>query len=509
MSVVLDGNSLTIDKVIAVARKGEKVEIAPQAIERIKKCRKMLDEKVEKQEVMYGVTTGIGELAEVVLNPDQVKDFQKYLIYSHAAGYGEPMQIEDARGAMLSRANVHCHGQSGVRPEVTLQIVALLNKGVTPVMSQHGSVGACGDLSPMSQFALALMGEGEAFYNGERLPAAEALKKAGIEPLEFLARDGLACINGSNCITSMGSIQMHDMDVFLKTSEIAGSMTLEVLNAQMISFDERIHKARGFQGSVDSASNIRKITQDSDMLSGVLGKKKVQDAYSLRSTPQIVGSAKDALKWARAQFLIELNGVGDNPVFFPDEGDVIPGANFQGTPLAFPLELMTTSLTTVAVLSERRTNRLMNSHLSCGLPPFLTKGAGLMSGLMLTQYTQGMLIAECRVLSSPAATLSVPAAADQEDFVSMGMTSAIKSRKVIEHTSAVIGIEMMAAAQAMDFRKPHKPGKGSQAAYNLIRENVDFLDKDRPTYNDNNKMAELVRSGKILEAVENAVGKLV
>ncbi len=509
MAVVLDGKSLTIEDFVAVARGGEKVEVAPEAWERIKKCRALLDEKVEKREVMYGVTTGIGELSEVVLTPEEAKRFQRYLIYSHAAGYGEPMAIDDARGAILSRINVLCNGRSGIRPVVVERMVELLNKGVTPVMYQHGSVGACGDLSPMSQFALVLMGEGEAFYEGEILPAAEALKRAGIEPVEFRERDGLACINGSNCITSMGALQLYDTERLIKNSEIAAAMTLEVLNAQMKAYDERLHKERGFPGAVECAANIRRIVEGSELLyGGVLGKKRVQDAYSLRSTPQVVGAARDALKWAKEQFLIELNGVGDNPLFFPDEKEVLTGANFQGTPLAFPLELVGIAVTTIGVLSERRTNRLMNPHLSCGLPPFLTKGAGMMSGLMLTQYTAGMLVAECRVLSHPAATLSVPAAADQEDFVSMGMTTAIKTKKIIEHTAAVIGIEMLAAAQALDFRKPHKPGKGTQAAYEVIRQHVPFLEEDRPTYKYINKMAELVRSGEILAAVEDAVGKL-
>lgn len=509
MSVILNGKDLTLEKMVAVARHGEKVEVASEAWERIKKCRAMLDEKVEKQEIMYGVNTGIGELSEVVLAPDQLKQFQKYLVYSHAAGYGEPMAIADARGAVVARINVLCHGNSGVSPEVVQKMVEILNKDVTPVMFQHGSVGACGDLSPMSQFALVLMGEGEAFYGGQRIAARLALRKAGIEPVELHARDGLACINGASCITSMGTQQLYDIDRYIKTGEIAAAMTLEVLNAQMMSYDERLHKARGFPGAVECAANIRKITEGSEMLyGGALGKKKVQDAYSLRSTPQVIGAAKDALKWAREQFLIELNGVGDNPVFFPDDNEVIPGANFQATPTAFPLELMGTAVTTLAVISERRINRLMNRHLSCGLPPFLTKGAGLMSGLMLTQYTAGMLIAECRILCHPAATLSIPAAADQEDFVSMGMTTAIKTKKIIEHCWAVIAIEMMAAAQALDLRKPHKPGKGTQAVYELIRKHVKFMDEDRPMMNDINAMAKLLKSFEPLKVVENVVGKL-
>lgn len=509
MAIVLNGKNLTIEKMVSVARGGEKVEVSPDAWERIRRCRALLDEKVQKHEIMYGVTTGIGELSEVVLTPEQVKKFQKYLVYSHAAGYGEPMAIDDARGAVLSRINVLCNGHSGIRPEVVQQMIDLLNNGVTPVMYQHGSVGACGDLSPMSQFALVLMGEGEAFYKGERLPADKALEKAGMKPITFLARDGLACINGSNCIAAMGTMQLYDIDRLIKTSEIAAAMTLEALNAQMKAYDERLHKARGYPGAVECAENIRRITEGSQMLyEGVLGKKHVQDAYSLRSTPQVIGAAKDALKWAKEQFITELNGVGDNPLFFPDEREVVTGANFQGTPLAFPLELVGTATTTIAVLSERRTNRLMNANLSCGLPPFLINGAGMMSGLMLTQYTAGMLIAECRVLSHPAATLSIPAAADQEDFVSMGMTTAIKTKKIIDYVRAVIGIELMAAAQAIDHRKPYKPGRGTQAAYETIRQKVKFMVEDRPTYDDINTMAALVKSNEILNAVEETVGKL-
>ncbi len=507
--IVLNGDGLTIEAFEKIAKRGEKVSVSDDAWARIKRCRKMLDDKVKKGEVMYGVTTGIGELAEVVLSPDQVKKFQKYLVYSHCAGCGEPMDIHDARGAMASRINVHCKGHSGVRPEIVQAIVDLLNNGVTPVMFQHGSVGACGDLSPMSQFALVLIGEGEAFYNGERLPAKEALKRAGLKPIEFMARDGLAVINGSNCILSMGSQQLMTIKRYIKTAEIAASMSLEALNAQMISYDERIHMKRGFKGAVETAANIRKLTEGSEMLSGVLGKKKVQDAYSLRSTPQVIGSARDAMRYAREQFETELNGVCDNPVFLPDDDLVLPGANFQGTPLAFPLELMGTSVTTVGVLSERRLNRLMNGHLSMGLPPFLIEGAGMMSGLMLTQYTAGMLLAEARILSAPAATLSIPAAADQEDFVSMGMTSAIKMKKIIDLCSTVIGIELMAAAQAMDFRKPHKPGKGTMAAYETVRKYVDFMPEDRPTMNDINAIAAAVKEGIILDAVEKAIGELV
>jgi histidine ammonia-lyase len=382
----------------------------------------------------------------------------------------------------------------------------MLNKGVTPVMCEKGSVGACGDLSPMAQMALVPMGEGEAFYKGERLSGKEAMAKAGIPTIVLEARDGLAMINGANVIAGMGALEIYDTARWIKNSEIAAAITLEVLNANMNAFDKRLHQVRGYPGAIESSDNIRRITEGSELLAQK--GKKIQDAYSLRSTPQVVGSAHDALKWARYMLEIELNGAADNPTFFPEEKLVLSGANFQATPMAFALELLGMAVTTVTVLSERRTNRLMNPHLSMGLPAFLTKGAGMFSGLMLTQYTAGALICENRILSHPAATGSIPAAADQEDFVSMGMTTALKTRQIIDNAQAVLAIEMMAGAQAVDIRKPVKPSKGVQAAYEVIRKYVEYLEEDRPLFDDINTLKEVVESGEILEAVETAVGPL-
>jgi histidine ammonia-lyase len=507
MAYVLDGRNLTIEKVVDIARKGEKIEIHPEAMERIRRCRQLLEEKIKKQEIMYGVNTGIGELSEVVLTQEQVERFQKYIIYSHAAGYGEPLPEEVVRAAMLSRIACHCHGHSGLRPEVVETMKEMLNRGVTPVVCQKGSVGACGDLSPMSQIALVIMGEGEAFYQGQRLPGEEALRRAGIKPQVLQARDGLAIINGSNVITGLGALEIYDAYRWIKHSEIAAAMTLEVLNANMKAYDERLHRVRGYQGAMECAANIRRITAGSELLAQP--GKKVQDAYSLRSTPQVVGAARDALRWARQMIEIELNGCADNPVFFPEEELVLTGANFQGTPQAFALELLGIAVTTVSVLSERRINRLMNPHLNRGLPAFLTRGAGMFSGLMLTQYTAGALVCENRVLSHPAATGSIPAAADQEDFVSMGMTTALKTRQIIDNSQAVIAIEMMAAAQALDFRRPLRASPGVEAAYEVIRKYVSYLDEDRPLYDDINRLKEVVASGEILEAVEKTVGELI
>ncbi|MBM3435910.1 MAG: aromatic amino acid lyase, partial [Bacteroidetes bacterium] len=378
MTYIITGSGLTIEDVVRVARHNEKVELHPLALERMKKCRAMLEKKIVAREIMYGVNTGIGEFSEVVLNDDQVKDFQKYLIYNHAAGIGDPMPIEWVRGAMLGRANVHAHGNSGVRPEITFTLIEMLNKGVTPWVCTKGSVGACGDLAPMSQIALLMMGEGKAYFKGELNTGAEALEKAGIPVPGLKARDGLATINGSNVLTAMSALFLYDANRWLKQAEIAASMSLEALKANMRPYIEKLHEVRGFKGAVRSARAINKMVAGGDLKEGRV-KHKVQDAYSMRSTPQVIGAAHDALAYARSQVEIELNGVGDNPVFFPDENLQLSGANFQGSPVSLPMDMAGAAITMVSVMSERRMNRLNNPALSVGLPAFLTKGAGMFS----------------------------------------------------------------------------------------------------------------------------------
>jgi len=407
---------------------------------------------------------------------------------------------------MAARINVHAHGNSGCRPEIPLTFVEMLNKGVTPYVCRKGSVGACGDLAPMSQIALTLLGEGQAYYRGELLPAKVAFEKAGIPIPGLKARDGLAAINGSNLLTAISALTLYDTDRWLKQAEIAAAMSLEALLANMKPYHPKIHELRGFPGAMRSAAAIRKCIEGSDLLSGTV-KTKVQDAYSMRSTPQVIGAAHDAVRWARAQVETELNGVGDNPIFVPEEKLALSGANFQGTPVALPMEMVGQAITMVSVLSERRMNRLNNPALSVGLPPFLTKNPGMFSGLMLSQYTADSLIVEQRILAAPAATQSIPAAADQEDFVSMGMNTALKNLQILENGCGVLGIEFMAAAQALDIRG-FTTGRGVTAARRVIRGKVAFLEIDRPLYPDHTAMQELVRSGEILEAVEREVGSL-
>jgi histidine ammonia-lyase len=506
MTYIITGAGLTIKDVINVARNNEKVELDKDAVNRIKICRNMLEKKIAAHEIMYGINTGIGEFSEVVLSDDQVREFQKYLIYNHAAGIGEAMPVEYVRAAMLGRANVHAHGNSGIRPEITQFLIDMLNAGITPYVCQKGSVGASGDLAPMSQIALLMMGEGKAFYKGELLEGKDALNKAGLTPPGLQARDGLGTINGSNVLTAMSAIFLYDAQNWLKQAEIAAAMSLEALKANMGPYTARLHEIRGFKGAVKSAITISKLIAGGDLKEGRV-KHKVQDAYSMRSTPQVIGTAHDALDYAKSQVEIELNGVGDNPIFFPEDNLALSGANFQGTPVALPMDMAGTAITMVSVLSERRLNRLNNPALSAGLPPFLTKGAGMFSGLMLSQYTADMQIVEQRILSAPASIQSIPAAADQEDFVSMGMNTAIKNFQILDNAYGVLGIEFMAAAQALDFRD-YKFGKGVKKAHEVIRKYVEFLDVDRPLHNDHNTMKELVKSCEILRQVEKVTGKL-
>ncbi|MHA1346211.1 MAG: HAL/PAL/TAL family ammonia-lyase [Candidatus Heimdallarchaeaceae archaeon] len=506
MTYIIKGSELTIEDVVKVARHNEKVELHPDAMARMIKCRAMLEEKIDAGEIMYGVNTGIGEFSEVVLTDEEVGLFQKYLIYNHAAGIGDPAPLEYVRGAMLGRINVLAHGNSGNRPIIAETLVAMLNKGLTPFVCQKGSVGASGDLAPMSQIALLLLGEGKAYYEGELLDGKEAMDKAGIEVPGLKARDGLAAINGSNLLTAMSAIFLYDSLRFIKQAEIACAMSIEALMGNMKPYTPLLHEARGFPGAVRCAKSLTKLFKGGDLYEGKL-KVKVQDAYSMRSAPQVLGAVHDALAWARSQVEIELNGVGDNPVFFPDENIQITGANFQGTPVSLPMDMIGAAITMVCVMSERRMNRLNHPALSVGLPPFLSKGAGLMSGLMLSQYTADMQIVEMRILSMPASIQSIPAAADQEDFVSMGMNTAIKNFQIMDNAYGVLGIEFMAAAQALDFRE-FKFGDGVTKAKEVIRRHVEFLDIDRPLYDDHTTMKELVKSCEILEDVEKEIGSL-
>jgi histidine ammonia-lyase len=506
MPKILNGNKLTIEDVVAVARHGETVQLAPQAEKVIRRCRDMLERKIAAREIMYGINTGIGELAEVVLDEEQVGRFQRYLIYNHAAGIGDPMPVEVVRAAMLGRVNLHAKGYSACRVEIPRAYIAMLNAGITPIACEKGSVGACGDLAPMSQIALSLMGEGECVFRGERMPTARALEDAGIPVPGLKARDGLAAINGSNVITAMAALLLHDAERWIQQAEIVAAMSLEALKANMKPYASKLHELRGFPGAVTCARNLHRVMEGSDLLTGKMP-VKVQDAYSMRSTPQVIGSLRDFMAYTRRQVEIELNGVADNPVFITDDDRVLTGANFQGTPVSMPLDMVGAGVTMVSVLSERRLNRLLNPALSVGLPAFLTRGAGMFSGLMLSQYTADMLIAEQRILSAPSCIQSIPAAADQEDFVSMGLNGALKTRQILDNAQGVLAIEAIGAAQALDLRD-FAPGRGTSAARAAVRRVVEHLDEDRPLYSDHDAMAAAIRRCDLLDAVVESVGAL-
>ena len=502
----LTGEDLRIEDVVSVARNNSKVEIDEKAIQRVRDYRKIVEKLIEKGKLIYGVNTGVGELANVALTRDQVKEFQKYLIYSHAAGGGERASEEDVRAAMLARINTLLRGFSGVRPVIIETMAKMLNRRVTPLVFS-ASVGASGDLAPLAQIALVMMGKGEAFFKGKLMSGKEAMRKAKIKPVEFEAKEGLAVINGSTLTAGIGALEVYDAKRFVKTSEIAAAMSLETLNAVMTAFDERIQKVRGYKGAIDCAENIRRITEGSEILSQE--KERVQDAYSLRSTPQVIGAARDALEFSEKMIEIELNAAADNPLFFPNnEGECLTGANFQGTPLAFALELLDIAITTVCALSERRLNRILDPKLNNGLPPFLSREGGLFSGMMVAQYTAASLVCENRILCTPAVIGSIPVSGNQEDFVSMCTVTALKTKRILKNAYTILAVEFLAAAQGLDFREPLKPGRGTKAAYDVIRSYVEPLEEDRPLYKDIERVAKLVEKGRILEEVEKEIGEL-
>lgn len=503
MKSLIDGKTLDIEQLVSIARNKVEVEITQDCLDNIRKCRDFLDRKLAKGERIYGTNTGVGEFSEILLSEEQLEEFQRKLIYSHSAGFGEEMPEEWVRGAMTTRINVHAQGYSGCRPEITQTLAEMLNKGVIPRVSKRGSVGACGDLAPMAEIALALIGEGAAYFEGELLNGKTAMERAGIKLPGLKMRDGLAAINGSNFITAISALQLHDMKLLLKAAEIACAMSMEALNANLICLDSRLHEVRGFRGSIESAEFILQCLEGGDLQRGQLN-TKVQDAYSIRSTPQVIGSAHDALRYAEEQVEIELNGVGDNPIFHVEDEVVLTGANFQSCPVSLSMEMMGTAITSVCVLSERRLNRLLDKQLSAGLPMFLVPNSGLNSGMMISQYTADSLLSEQRVLVNPAYVNSIPGAGSQEDYVSMGMTTAIKNQQILENAQAIIGIELMAAAQALDLRA-RKFGDGVEIAHETIRKYVDFIEEDRILVHDHKIMSELVKDGSIVSEVERGL----
>jgi histidine ammonia-lyase len=496
----IDGDILTLEALERVARGEARVELTPAARERMRRSRAVVERAVERGEVVYGVTTGFGRLSDVAIPRDRLEELQINLIRSHACGVGVPLPREETRAMVLLRANVLAKGFSGIRPEVVELLLELLNRGVHPLIPEQGSVGASGDLAPLSHLALVLVGEGEAEVGGEVLPGGEALRRAGLEPVRLQAKEGLALNNGTQFMTALGALALLRAERLVETAEVVGATTLEGLRGTPDAFHPAIQRARPHSGQTTSAERLRRLLAESEIReSHRHNDPRVQDAYALRCIPQVHGAARNALAYVRSVLETEANSATDNPLIFPDEGEeglVISGGNFHGQPVAQVLDLLALTLADLASMSERRTERLVNPDLS-DLPAFLTPDPGVHSGMMLAQITAAALVSENKVLSHPASVDSIPTGASKEDHVSMGAHAAVKARRVLRNAEVALGIELLCAAQALEFLKPLHPGRGVERAYRLVRERIPPLEGDRVLAPDIEAAAVLVREGAL------------
>jgi histidine ammonia-lyase len=508
MAVVIDGENLTIDDVVQVARYNVQVEIAVSAVERIRKSRAVVEKAIKEKRTVYGVNTGFGDLASVSISPRDLAKLQVNLIRSHSAGVGEPFSRDVVRGMMLLRANALAKGFSGVRVEVVQALADMLNGGVSPVVPQKGSVGSSGDLAPLAHMALVMIGEGEAFYKGERMKGLQALKGARITPVSLQAKEGVALINGTQPMTAVGALSVSDALCTVKDAVLAASLSLEALRGTRAAFDEKIHSIRPHEGQIDIARAMRIILADSEINRSHANCGKVQDAYSLRCIPQVLGASLDAIRYVQSVIETEINSATDNPLVFPEDDSVLSGGNFHGQPIALAMDFLGIALSEIANISERRINRLVNPHLS-GLPAFLTTEGGLESGLMIAQYTAAALVSENKVLAHPASVDSIPTSADQEDHVSMGTIAARKAAAILENMMTVVAIEYMCAAQGIDLLSPLKPSEPLERVISKIREVVPRVDDDRALSPDIEKILSLMRSRAIVSAVEEVIGPII
>ena len=503
----ISGNDLTLEAVREVAAERRPVLLSADAREAVERARDVVEEIVASNKVAYAITTGVGKLSDVRIAGAQIRELQVNLVRSHAAGVGEPLYAAETRAMMLLRANSLAKGYSGVRAIVIDTLCEMLNRGVTPFVPSQGSVGASGDLAPLAHLALALIGEGECLdASGKHIASADALKQAQIKPLLLEAKESISLINGTQGMLAVGTLALLAAEILVDSADVLGGLCCDALKGTDAAFDERIHKARPHSGQMKTAANLRKMLEGSQIRESHRECGRVQDAYSLRCIPQVHGAVRDTLAHCREVFEIEANSAVDNPlVFITDannsEGDVISGGNFHGEPLAFALDFVGIALSALAGISERRIERLVNPALSEGLPPFLAQGAGLHSGFMLPQVTAAALVSENKVLAHPASVDSITTSGNKEDYVSMGMTAAIKLKRIVENTRNVLAIEAMAAAQAIDFLAPLKTSKRGQAAHAAIRSVCPTMDKDRVVYKDFARLAELIASGRVAEAL--------
>jgi histidine ammonia-lyase len=492
----LEGQSLTLEEVARVARGAGEVSLAAGARERVEAARRVVERIVAESRVVYGVNTGFGKLSDVTVPADELRELQINLVRSHACGVGAPLSEPETRAMMLLRANVLAKGYSGARPLVVETLLAMLARGVHPLVPELGSVGASGDLAPLAHLALCCVGEGEAVYRGERMPGGEALARAGVEPLRLEAKEGLALLNGTQALTAVGALALERAQRLARTADVSGAMSLEALKGTPVAFDERIHLARPHRGQVESAAHLRELLGDSEIRdSHVEGDPRVQDAYSLRCMPQVHGAARDALAHARAAVEVETGGATDNPLVFAETGEVISGGNFHGAPLAIAFDYSTIALVHLGNIVERRIDRLVNPDKNEGLPPFLTPRAGVESGYMVPQIVAVALLNECKVLAHPASTDNLPTDGGKEDHVSMGMTAALKLRRVVENVERVVAIELLAAAEGLEHRAPLRPGRGARRAYEAVRAHAPRLTRDRPLSDDIERVALALRRG--------------
>jgi histidine ammonia-lyase len=477
--IEIDGASLTLEQTSAVAA-GAEVQLANTARPRIERARQFVESIVARGEVVYGINTGFGKLADVSIPPDKLRELQLNLVRSHSCGVGDPLPTGAVRAMMLHRANVLAKGYSGCRLLVIETLIQMLNAAVHPLIPSRGSVGASGDLAPLSHLALVVIGEGEAEYKGERLSGGEAMNRAGIHPLMLEAKEGLALLNGTQAMTAVGSLALLAAERLTEAADVAGAMSLEALKGTPVAFDYKIHAVRPHPGQVNSARRLRELIEGSEIRESHRDHQvdpRVQDAYSLRCMPQVHGAVRDALHHARRILEIEINSATDNPLVFAESEEVISGGNFHGEPIALALDYAAIAIADLGTISERRVERLVNPDLS-GLPAFLAPQAGMNSGMMIAQVAAVSLIAENNVLAHPASVTNLPTSANKEDHVSMGMTSALKFAHVVKNVEIILAIELMCAAQGLDFLKPLRPSPRLQAVYSRVRERVPFVEKD-------------------------------
>ncbi|MDD2215581.1 MAG: histidine ammonia-lyase [Eubacteriales bacterium] len=505
-TVVIGGAKCTIEELLSVVRNGCHIELSKEAKERIQQSRRVVEDCVEEEKVVYGLTTGFGKFSDVNISEEDSFILQENLIKSHSCGVGDPLPNEVVKAMMLLRINALSVGYSGIRLSTVQTLVDMVNKDVIPIVPCKGSLGASGDLVPLAHMSLVLLGMGEAMYQGEKIAGEEAMRRAGIAPVKLTAKEGLALINGTQAMCSLGALTVADSETILKTADIIGAFSMEAENGIIDAMDPRIHKVRGQPGQIATADNIRRLLQGSKNITHQ-GDLRVQDAYVFRCIPQIHGASRDTIEYVRGVVSREMNGVTDNPIVFADTHEAISGGNFHGQYLALSLDFLGIALAELANVSERRIERLVNPALS-GLPAFLVRNGGLNSGMMIPHYTAASLVSENKVLAHPASVDSIPTSANQEDHVSMGMLAARKAREVLINTVNVLGIELMCGAQALEFQGISGLSPAMVKVYRTVRKAVPPLDKDRILYKDMETCTALILEGVILRAVEEAIGKL-